>query len=249
MPANSSTAAAIDDVLSNWNSPNSPGVAVGIVRHGEPIYTRAFGLANVEHGVPSTASTVFDIGSMTKQFTAFAVLMLARDGKLSLDNDVREFVPELPAYDSPIRVRHCLYHTSGLTDWIVALELAGPTEDYCSTKRAYRTITALWETMFPAGREHSYSNTGYVLLAWIVSRVTGKTLHDFLKEHVFEPLAMSRAAFLSYPEHFLPNQAQGYHRDKDGGLYRVSCPSDVYGDGRMHASIEDMTRWLDSAKL
>lgn len=246
MPANSSTIAAIDKIVSDWDNPDAPGVAVGVVRDGEPLVTRYLGLANVEHGVANTALTVFDIASMTKQFTAFAVLLLVRDGKLSLDDDVRQYVPDLPAYDPPIRVRHCLYHTSGLTDWLEALDLSGPSEDYCSIKRAFRTITALRETMFPAGREHSYSNTGYVLLAWIVAQVAGKPMPAFLAERVFDPLGMSRSAFLSYPEDFFPNQAQGYYKGEDGHLCRMSWSCDVHGDGRMFTSLGDMIRWLQN---
>ena len=246
MPANSSAVAAIDKLLSEWDKPDSPGLAVAVVRDGVPLLTRCLGLANVEHGVANTTSTVFDIASMTKQFTAFAVLMLVRDGKLGLDDDVRQYLPDLPAHDPPIRVRHCLYHTSGLTDWLEALELSGPSEDYCSLQRAFRTITAFRETMFPAGQDHSYSNTGYVLLDWIVAHVAGKPMPVFLTERVFEPLGMSRSAFLSYPEDFFPNQAQGYHKDEDGRLRRMSWSCDVRGDGRMFTSIGDMTRWLQN---
>ena len=246
MPVTSRTIAAIDSIFADWNKPGSPGMAVGVVREGETVHTRGFGLANVEHGVPVTTSTIFDIASMTKQFTAFAILMLVGNGKLNLDDEVREFVPELPAYEPPIRVRHCLYHTTGLTDWIEALEFTGPPYDYYSSRRAFRTITALEETMFPAGHEHSYSNTGYVLLAWIVARVAGKPLPEFLKEHVFGPLGMSSSAFLSDPEGFLPNQAQGYCKEGNGHLRRVSWPCNVYGDGGMLTSIDDMIRWLQN---
>ncbi len=246
MTADSRALAAVDEILTDWDQPDAPGIAVSVVRGGEPLYTRCFGLANVEHGVPNTTETVFDIASITKQFTALAVLLLVRDGKLGLDQDVRNLVPELPAYDPPVRVRHCLYHTSGLTDWLEALELAGPASDYCSSERAFRTITALRDTMFGAGEAHSYSNTGYVLLAWIIGRVAGKSMPDFLQERVFTPLHMTSAAFLSDPEDFLPNQAQGYVRDDDGRLYRASWPCNVCGDGRMFAGIADMTRWMQS---
>ena len=234
----------IDKIFADWDRPDAPGLAVGVVRDGEALYTRGVGLANVEHRVPITGSTVFDIASMTKQFTAFAVLLLVRDGKLGLDDDVRRYLPDLPAYDPPVRVRHCLYHTSGLTDWLETFELTGPSADYCTLQRVSRTLTAMRETMFPAGAAHSYSNTGYVLLDWIVGRVAGQPMPAFLEERVFAPLGMARAAFLSYPEDFFPDQAQGYYRDEDGRLCRVSWSCDVRGDGRMFACIDDMVRWL-----
>ncbi len=246
MHTNSRAILDIDDIFCDLIEPDSPGVAVGVVRNGEPIYTRAFGLANVEHRVANTTSTVFDIGSMTKQFTAFAILLLVRDGKLNLDDEICNFVTELPEFNPPIRIRHCLYHTCGLTDWIFALELTGPAEDYISEKRAFRTIMGLSETMFSAGQEHSYNNTGYLLLAWIVGIVAGKTLHEFLQERVFEPLRMSHATFLSKQQNLLPAMAQGYWRDEDRVLYRFSGSSDVYGDGMMHASIKDMVCWLQN---
>lgn len=248
MSADARVVAAIDDIFGDWTKPNLPGGAVGVVSDGEAVYTKAFGLANVEHGVPNTTSTVFDIGSVTKQFTAFAVLMLVCEGKLRLDDEVRRYVTGLPDHDPPIRVRHCLYHTSGLTDWIFALELTGPIGDHISEKRAYRTVAGLSETLFPAGREHSYSNTGYVLLAWIVRQVSGRPLHGFLEERVFEPLGMSSAAFLTSSGNFLPDQAQGYWRDRDGILYRMSGSCDVHGDGMMHASASDMVCWLRNLK-
>ena len=244
MPSRSQTFAQIDDVFADWNTMESPGVAVGIVRDDEPFYTQAFGLANVEHNVPITPSTVFDIGSMTKQFTAFATLMLIRDGQLGLDDDVRRYITGLPRYETPVRIRHCLYHTTGLSDWVAALELTGPACDYLPAKLVFQTIAALDDTMFPAGEMHSYSNTGYVLLARIIQEVTGKPLPVFLKDRVFDPLGMSSAAFRSDPFGFFPNQAQGYVRGDDGRLFRMTGASDVWGDGGMQASIDDMTRWL-----
>ena len=215
MPAQSKTLAAIDRVFADWNRADRPGLSVGIVCDGKPIYTRSFGLANVEHQAPNTPETLFNIASVTKQFTALTVLLLAEDGVIRLGDPIRRYIPELPDYDPPVLIRHCLYHTSGLTDWIEALELAGPAYDYCTTHRALRTIAAFDETMFPAGSEHSYSNSGYVLLACIVTRVSGRSFVSFLKERIFAPLGMRTAGFLDHPEGFLPDQAQGYYREED----------------------------------
>lgn len=246
MPVSSQTTADIDRVFSTWDRQDAPGFAVGIVRDGAPVYRRGFGLANVEHGVPNTSSTLFDIGSVTKQFTAFAIHMLLRDGKVGLDDDVRDYVPELPPYDPPVRIRHCLYHTGGLTDWIAALELAGPTSDYRPVKCAVRTLAALTETMFPAGRAHSYSNSGYVILAWLVWRASGMSLPEFLKARVFDPLGMTRAAFRSHPFEFFPGQAQGYVKVGDETLLRLTGATDVCGDGGMWACVDDMMRWMQN---
>ena len=244
IPATPQTVSDIDRLFTGWNRDDAPGVAVGIVRDGSPIYTRCFGLANVEHTVPITDSTVFEIGSITKQFTAFAILLLERDGKLDLDDDIRDHLPELPKYDPPIRIRHCLYHTHGLSDWIWAMELAGPVTDYVPMKRAKRAILSFQPTSFPTGQAHSYCNTGYVLLAWIVARVAGKALPEFLRERVFDPLGMPHAGFRSDTNAIVPNLAQGYQQNESDRLYRISGASDVHGDGGMLASIDDMIRWL-----
>ena len=246
MPVGTHDDADIDRVFSTWDRQDAPGFAVGIVRDGEPVYRRGFGLANVEHGVPNTSSTRFDIGSVTKQFTAFALFMLLRDGKVDLNDDVRDYVPELPPHDPPVRVRHCLYHTSGLIDWIVALELAGPTSDYRPAKCALRTMAALTETVFPAGRTHSYSNSGYVILAWIVWRASGMSLPEFLKARVFDPLGMTRATFRSHPFEFFPDQAQGYVKVGDDKLLRLTGATDACGDGGMWACVDDMMRWMQN---
>lgn len=244
MPLRPQTVAALDDIFAEWDTPCRPGIAAGLVHDGETVYTRTSGLANLEHNVPITPSTRFEIGSITKQFTAFATLMLVQEGQLDLDDDVRSYVTGLPAYDPPVRIRHCLYHTTGLSDRMALLGLAGPTCDYTPDKRVFRTLAALDETMFPAGTMHSYSNTGYVLLAWIIQKVIGTSLPAFLAERVFNPLNMTGASFLMDPFAFLPNQAQGYLDGDDGRLYRATSISDVWGDGGMLANVDDMTRWL-----
>ncbi|MEM7121483.1 MAG: serine hydrolase domain-containing protein [Pseudomonadota bacterium] len=244
MPLRPQTIAALDDVFADWDTPCRPGIAAGLVCGSQTVYARTFGLANVEHNLPITPSTRFEIGSITKQFTAFATLMLVQEGRLDLNDDVRSYITGLPAYDTPVRIRHCLYHTTGLSDRMAVLGLAGPTCDYTPDKRVFRTLAALDETMFPAGTMHSYSNTGYVLLAWIIQKVTGTSLPAFLAERVFDPLGMKGASFPMDPFAFFPNQAQGYLDGDDGRLYRATCVSDVWGDGGMLANVDDMTGWL-----
>lgn len=244
MPLTLPTLREIDGVFADWDRTDFPGLAVAVLGGGETIYCRCFGLANVEHSVPITASTLFDLGSLTKQFTAFVTLMLVEEGKIHLDDPLGDHLAELPDHLAQVRLQHCLYHTSGLVDWVEASELAGPSSDYMPKTRAFRSIAAISDRLFPAGQMHSYSNTGYLLLARVIERVSGRTFPEVMQSRIFAPLGMEKAAFRSDPFAFLPGQAQGYFQDEKNQLYAASWPTDVCGDGGLHASLSDVIPWL-----
>jgi CubicO group peptidase (beta-lactamase class C family) len=184
--------ARVDRLFRQWDTTQSPGCAVGVAADGRTLLARAWGMADLEHDIPNTAATIFEAGSVSKQFTAAAVILLAQQGRLTLDDDVRTHVPELPDYGPTITIRHLLTHTSGLRDWGSVAAIAG-------WGRGVRThthdhvldILARQRGLnFEPGAEYSYSNSGYNLLAIIVSRVSGSSFADFSRTHIFEPLGM-----------------------------------------------------------
>ena len=186
----------VDQIFSGFGK-DTPGCALAVVRDGGIAYSKGYGMASLEHGVPITPQTVFDIGSTAKQVTAAAVLLLAQDGKLSLDDDVRKHIPEIPDYGTPVTLRHLLHHTSGIRDYIALLQLGGVNfEDVATDADGLAAIARQKNLDFSPGDEHSYSNSGYFLLSLIVERASGKTLRDFAQERIFTPLGMTSTEIL-----------------------------------------------------
>jgi len=183
----------VDRVFARWDSATGPGCAVGIDRAGAPRFTRAYGAADLEYAVPNRSETVFEAGSISKQFTAAAAVLLALDGKLGLADDVRQYVPELPAYERPITIRHLLTHTSGLRDWGDIAALAGwPRGSRAYTHDHVLDILGRQRALnYPPGDRYSYTNSGYNLLAATVSRVSGQPFASFSRERLFKPLGLT----------------------------------------------------------
>src|SRR5688500_6977817 len=188
--------AKIDAVFARWTT-KTPGCAVGVSRGGTPIVQKAYGMADLEHDVPNRPDTIFEAGSVSKQSTAAAVLLLAQEGKLSPDDPARRYVPELPEYGAPLTIRHMLQHTSGLRDWGEVASLAGwPRTSRVHTHAHVLDIVSRQKALnFPSGTQYSYSNTGYNLAAVIVSRVSGVSFADFSQERLFKPLGMTRTSW------------------------------------------------------
>src|SRR5687768_2011783 len=188
--------AKIDAVFSRWTD-ETPGCAVGVSKDGKPILEKAYGMADLEHDVPNKPDTIFEAGSVSKQFTAAAVVLLAQDGKLSLDDPARTYVPELPDYGKPLTIRQMLQHTSGLRDWGEIAAIAGwPRTSRVHTHAHVLDIVSRQKSLnFPSGTQYSYSNTGYNLAAVIVSRVSGKSFQEFSQERLFKPLGMTRTSW------------------------------------------------------
>jgi CubicO group peptidase (beta-lactamase class C family) len=188
--------ARIDAVFSKWTA-QTPGCAVGVSKDGGPVVQKAYGMADLEHDVPNRADTIFEAGSVSKQFTAAAVLLLAQEGRLSLDDPVRKHVPELPDYGAPLTIRHMLQHTSGLRDWGELAAIAGwPRTSRVHTHEHVVDILSRQKSLnFPSGTQYSYSNSGYNLAAVIVARVSGRSFAEFSNERIFTPLGMSRTSW------------------------------------------------------
>ena len=187
----------VDEVFVDRDSPDSPGCAVSVMEDGAIVYKRGYGMANLEYGVPITPSSIFHVASVSKQFTAFALLLLAEEGKLSLDDDVREYVEEVPDFETTLTIRQLIHHTSGLRDQWSLLRLAGwRFEADVITQGDVLDITSRQTSLnFNPGDEYLYSNTGYTLLAVIVERISGQSLRDFTEERIFEPLGMDDTHF------------------------------------------------------
>lgn len=187
----------VDQLFEAWNNQESPGCAVAVIRDGDVIYKRGFGMANLAHGIATGPSTVFHSASVSKQFTAFAILLLSSEGKLSLDDAVRKYVPDLPDFGAPITLRQLLHHTSGLRDHWELLSLAGwrYSKDLITDDDILAVVSRQQDLNFQPGDEHLYCNTGYALLAQVVKAVSGQSLRAFTSARIFEPSACAIRSF------------------------------------------------------
>jgi CubicO group peptidase (beta-lactamase class C family) len=234
----------VDAVFSRFDRPDSPGCALGVYRDGAIAYARGYGSANLEHGVPIGPRTIFDIGSTSKQVTAMSVALLASDGTLSLDDDVRRWIPELPAYDRPITIRQLLSHTSGLRDYLTLMALRGTNFDGVTTgDDALALVVRQRKTNFTPGSEYLYSNSGFQLLSEIVKRASGRTLPEFARTRIFEPLGMRATHFHDDHTMIVPGRATGY-APRAGGGFRIDMSGfEQVGDGAVLTNIEELQRW------
>lgn len=235
--------ARIDSVFARYDRPDIPGCVVGVYKDGAIVYARGYGSANLEHRIALTPQSMLDIGSMGKQFTAAVVTLLAQEGTLSLDDDIRKYIPELPDYGPTITLRHLFHHTSGLRDYNDLLELSGHRQDDVTTNDDALTVVARQKALnFPPGAEFLYSNTGYFLVTFVVKRVTGKSLQDVARERLLTPLGMRRTYFPTY-DTIVPDRASGYS-PVNGSGFRTDMPRWLQiGDGGMWTSVEDLFLW------
>jgi CubicO group peptidase (beta-lactamase class C family) len=233
----------VDKLFETWDSTVSPGAALAIIHNGEIIYKRGYGMANMEHNVPITPETVFRIGSTSKQFTAACIAILFLQGKLSLDDDIRKYIPELPAYDKPITIRHLIHHTSGIRDYLGLAYLSGKSEDDFYTPEDTVAMIARQKGLnFVPGDEYLYSNSGYLLLGVIVSRVSGKSLNSFSQEHIFKPLGMNNTHFHDDYTMIVKKRADG-HTKSDNGFKILNTTLNHVGDGGVFTTVEDLCLW------
>ena len=235
---------AVDAVFADFDSTRSAGCALGVIRDGELAYGRGYGMANLEHGVPIDTGSVFRIASTSKQFTAMATLLLDRQDELSLDDDVRKFIPELPPTDPSVTLRQLLQHTSGIRDYLTLTWLAGyRDEDFYSDRDVLDLLSRQLATDFEPGSRHSYSNSGYFLLSQVVQRVSGKSLRQFAEEAIFEPLGMTHSHFHDDHSHVVPRRAAGYAPLDEGGFAISQTTLEMVGDGGVFTSIDDLVKW------
>jgi CubicO group peptidase (beta-lactamase class C family) len=238
-------AAAVDEVFADYTKPGTPGCAVAVFRNGSIGYSKGYGLANIEESVPITPETVFDIGSTSKQFTAASILLLEKQGKLSVNDDVRKYIPELPDYGQTITILNLLNHTSGLRDYLMLMDLAGINTDGVTTDEDALQLVARQKALnFAPGSDWLYSNTGFFLLSIIVKRVSGKTLREYAAQNIFAPLGMSHTQYRDDHTALILNRALAYDpkENKEGYTLDVSYFEQT-GDGAVHTSVEDLLKW------
>ncbi|MGQ0642686.1 MAG: serine hydrolase domain-containing protein, partial [Gemmatimonadaceae bacterium] len=235
----------VNRAFAAWGNSDGPGCAVAVSREGNVVFQNGYGMANLELDVPITPAAIFHVASVSKQFTAMAVMLLARDGKLSLDDDVRRHLPELPDYGYKITVRHLLQHTSGLRDqWDLLFMARGRFEENRITEADVIEIVSRQKALnFVPGSEYLYSNTGYTLAGTIVKRVSGKSLREFADERIFRPLGMTHTHFHDDYTMVVKGRAAGYTRGADG-KWHVSLPNyDTYGATSLFTTVGDLLKW------
>jgi CubicO group peptidase (beta-lactamase class C family) len=248
-PSPEAIAAKVDALFGEWAKPDSPGCAVAVVRGGRILYAKGYGMADLEHDVAITPRTVFYIGSISKQFTAYAVVKLAQQGRLALDDEVRKHLPELHDFGRPITIRHLIHHTSGLRDYFELLSLAGTREgDLVTQKDLLRIIGKQRELNFQPGERHLYSNSNYALLATIVERVTGESFRDWMARNVFAPLGMNQTQVCDDHQRIIKDRAWSYRSDPGakGAFKTVVLPYSGYGAGGIYSTAEDLARWVSN---
>jgi CubicO group peptidase (beta-lactamase class C family) len=232
----------VDALFREYACPDAPGASVIIIKDGKVLYKKAYGMANLEDRARSTTKTNYRIASMTKQFTAMAIMILAERKRVSLDDPLTKFFPDFPPYGKQITVRHLLNHTSGLPDYfdLIPAVMTTPLKD----RDVLNLLKRQDRTEFPPGSKFRYCNAGYVLLALIVEEVSGESFPQFLKKNVFDPLRMTRTRFYEREDHGDPNRAYGYSRTEKG-FERTdqSLTSSVLGDGSLYSSVEDLYQW------
>ena len=239
---NLSPSGRLDSLFSRYTS-NTPGVAVGIVKNGELIFSKGYGNANLEYNIPITTKTVFNVASVSKQFTAFSTYLLADQGLIHLEDDIRNYIPELPRYQQPITIGQLLAHTSGLRDqWALLLLSGWQMEDVISTGQILKLVTKQQGLNFEPGTRFGYSNTGYTLLAKIVERVSGKSLAQFAKDRIFEPLQMNNTRFLDDFHTVVKNKAHSYEL-KNGQYVKKNIHTSNVGPSNLLTTVEDLVKW------
>ncbi len=242
--ADSALTKKVDEVFAQWDKPESPGCALGVIKDGRFVYKRGYGMANLDYNIPLSSQSVFYIASVSKQFTAMSALLLARQGKLSLDDPIRKFIPELPELYNIVTIRHLIHHTSGIRDYLTLVSLADRRlEDVSTNEDALELLARQKELNFKPGDQYLYSNSGYVLLAIIVKKVSGKPFSQFAEENIFKPLGMNSTRYKDDRTAIIKNRATSYSVKPSGGFSTVVTHFDLVGDGGLMSSVEDLALW------
>ncbi len=232
----------VDAIFAEYQRPGSPGCALGVIQDGDFVYRRGYGAANLEYGIALDADSVFRTGSVAKQFTGMLILLLEESGVLSLDDDLRKWVPEMPDL-GPVTVRHLLHHTSGLRDYLVLTELAGYREqDFYDAPQLLGLLSRQRALNFAPGDEFLYSNTGYFLLGLIAERASGKGIQELGETMIFGPLGMASSQFYTDPNQIVERRASGYAPAPDGFVISMTALP-IAGDGSVFTSVNDLLAW------
>jgi len=246
-PSSPAVTEKMNAIFGDYRRDSTPGCAVAMARDGETVFADGFGMASLELRVPLSADSVFDIGSAAKQFTAASIVLLEQDGKLSLDDPLSRFVPELPEWSRRTSLRQMLHHTSGIRDYTELLPLAGArTADVTTEAEALEMLARQKGLDFPPGTKYSYSNSGYFLLSVVVKRASGRSLRDFAAERIFKPLGMASTRFVDDHREVVPRRATGYAKARaaSANIYRVAASDwEQNGDGGLQTTVGDLLLW------
>jgi CubicO group peptidase (beta-lactamase class C family) len=236
---------SIDSLFSRYDD-TTPGCAVLIVKDHKVIFEKGYGMANLEYGMPITPTSVFDIASVSKQFTGYAISTLIQQGKISPDDDIHKYLPDVPQFSKPITIRNLIHHTSGLRDWPGGLTMAGwRWGEQFRWDDILRMVKQQKDLDFDPGSEHQYSNTGYNLLAAIVEKVSGKSFPDYISDNIFKPLGMNNSRVLGDPSEVIKNLATSYYT-WGGGPYRKDFDQlTAWGSSSIYTNVEDLAKWVE----
>tara|TARA_R110002074_G_scaffold394296_1_gene581599 strand:+ start:124 stop:1794 length:1671 start_codon:yes stop_codon:yes gene_type:complete len=236
---------AIDSLFSDWNKPDVPGCAIGIVEDGKLIYSNGYGIADLEHDLQITPTSVFYIGSVSKQFVTFSILLLEEQGKLNLDDKIQKYLPDFPEYDSTLTIRNFIHHTSGVRDYLTLMYLKGRNYlDNTDVDEVYQLIKNQKELNFKPGEKYLYSNSCYFMLAMIIEKAAGQSLRDYAQENIFQPLGMKNSLFYDDNTDLIKNRVFSYSKKPDEeGFNNLIMRFDLVGSGGVYSSIEDMYLW------
>ncbi len=235
----------IDQVFAEFDRDDAPGYAVGVVKDGELIVARGYGSANLDYRIPITSRSVFNVASLSKQFTATALALLIREGRISLDDSVRQHISEFPERFDAVRVKHLLYMTSGVPEYYRQVRPGGRTwdRDAFTVDDAIAASLAAPALDFEPGTKWAYSNVNYMLIAEIVERVSGDRFAQYVRRRIFEPLGMTASHVNDDVTLVVPNRVIGYNLREDGGFHRHDRISPHYGGSGVFTTIDDLTRW------
>lgn len=238
----------VDNILTKKITDNEPGAAVIIVKNGRIIFNKCFGLADIEHNVPITSKTMFNLASVSKQFTAFAILLLEKEGKLNLSDDIHKYIPDLPDYSKSVTIQHLLNHTSGIWNYNdMMITFGGYDElDHYTLNEVITFLKKQKELLFDPGSQWVYSNSNYILLSQIVEKVTGIPFQQWVKNHVFDPLEMKNSVLIQNSTQIIPNRA-GHYRKVDEKIYNYGSNwVNFCGHSELYSNAEDMAKWMDN---
>jgi CubicO group peptidase (beta-lactamase class C family) len=239
-----SVTARVDKLFAEWNRSDSPGCSLGVSQNGVPVYQHGYGMANLESGAPITPASVFHVASVSKQFAAMSILLLAQRGQLSLDDEVQKYVPGWADHGKPVTIRHLLSHTSGLRDGFTLHELNAARDEVFDNDVMVKILARTRGLNFAPGAEFQYNNSAYALLAGIVKRVSGQSLRTFAEANIFKPLSMTHTHFHDDPTMIVPNRASGYHHDA-AGMHVAVHPylNRIVGNTGLFTTARDLLLW------
>lgn len=233
----------IDSLFKQFNSPNTPGASIGIIKDGSIAYLHSYGMADLEHNIAISDSTLFYIGSVSKQFTAMCILLLEEQGKLKLDDHVQKYLPDFPEYNAPLTIGNFLNHTSGVRDNLTLWGLAGKDYlDHIDKDEMYQLIRRQKELNYTPGEQFMYSNACYFLLGLIIEKISGESLNEFATKNIFEPLGMNHTFFQDNNTRIIKNRAFSYIED-EGKFKNQIMRYDLVGSGGIYSTIHDLYKW------